>query len=94
MKTINPVNHGIEFQKTPLQAIRSHCLYCMGGSSKEVFLCTSPRCPLFYYRLGVRPATAKALGWDTKQQYQESDYPAYLARKASVDASGAQEEGD
>ena len=32
-------------------AIRAMCLLCLGGSPKEVSLCTSPDCPLFKYRI-------------------------------------------
>ncbi len=32
-------------------AIRAFCLECVGWSSKEVKLCTSPGCPLFKYRI-------------------------------------------
>lgn len=37
---------------TPIEAIRKQCLYCMIGQSKEVELCTSPNCHLFYCRFG------------------------------------------
>lgn len=47
--------------KSPLRAIRKHCLDCAGCSAKYVTWCShSGRCPLWPYRLGVRPATAYA----------------------------------
>ena len=41
--------------KTPLQAIRSYCKSCMGGSFEEVDLCPVLDCCLFPYRLGKDP---------------------------------------
>jgi hypothetical protein len=51
--------------RSPLRAIRRHCLDCAEGNAKYVLWCTqdglhSSRCPLWPYRLGVRPATAHA----------------------------------
>ena len=40
---------------TPMKAIRSKCVDCCGGSSKEVKECTMEGCPLFYFRLGKNP---------------------------------------
>lgn len=37
--------------KTIKDAVVSFCLQCMGGSSKEVELCTAKSCPLYKYRL-------------------------------------------
>jgi hypothetical protein len=39
----------------PLKAIRKHCLDCCLGSSNEVSLCISTRCPLWLYRFGSKP---------------------------------------
>jgi len=41
--------------KTPLKAIRAHCLECVSGSSKEVELCTDPKCWLYPFRAGSNP---------------------------------------
>jgi len=48
---------------TPIKAIRAKCLDCCCGSAKAVKFCTcdgkrSTACPLWPYRLGMRPATA------------------------------------
>jgi hypothetical protein len=40
---------------TILSTIRQHCLECMGGSPKEVELCTAPNCNLFKFRFGKDP---------------------------------------
>jgi len=47
----------------PLRAIRQYCLDC-SGTSKMVTWCTcdgihSTRCPLWPFRFGIRPETAK-----------------------------------
>lgn len=44
---------------TPCKAIRKYCLDCSGGSRKEVAICRIPECPLWEYRFGKRPQTAK-----------------------------------
>lgn len=41
--------------KQPLKAIRAHCLECVGGSTKEVQLCTAEKCRLYPYRAGKNP---------------------------------------
>ena len=41
--------------KIPVKAIRKHCLECVDGSSKEVELCTAPKCRLYPYRFGKNP---------------------------------------
>jgi hypothetical protein len=42
-------------KKNPVKAIRQFCLWCMGGSSKEVDLCQSGHCPLHPFRYGKNP---------------------------------------
>ena len=49
--------------RTPIRAIREHCVECSGGSQKAVKFCScdgvhSSWCPLWPYRFGVRPETA------------------------------------
>ena len=39
----------------PLQAIRAHCLECMGGDKMEIVHCTYEECALFDFRLGKNP---------------------------------------
>ena len=36
--------------KSRKAAMHAQCLECCGWSIKEVFLCTSPQCPLYPYR--------------------------------------------
>lgn len=40
---------------TPKNAIRAHCMECMGGMSAEVVRCTSKGCALFPFRMGENP---------------------------------------
>jgi hypothetical protein len=51
--------------RSPLKAIRRYCLACADGNGKYVTWCPcdglhSGGCPLWPYRLGIRPATACA----------------------------------
>ena len=50
---------GMKIGNSPLRAIRAHCLDCVCGSYKEVELCTAPKCPLYPFRFGKRPATIR-----------------------------------
>lgn len=43
---------------TPLKAIRSKCLDCTCGQSREVRLCSCTDCSLYPFRLGKNPARA------------------------------------
>ncbi len=43
----------------PLSCIRLFCLECMGGSAKEVAVCSAPKCPLYPLRFGKRPSTVE-----------------------------------
>jgi hypothetical protein len=63
--------------KRPLATvIRDMCVRCMGGSTKEVALCTSVCCPLWVYRFGTNP-------WDPRSSLLES--------RILVDESGDEE---
>lgn len=42
---------------TPLKAIRKRCLDCSAYNPREVRLCPCVECPLYSYRMGVRPST-------------------------------------
>lgn len=42
---------------TPLKAIRKKCMDCCVYQPKEVRLCPSIECPLYSYRMGIRPET-------------------------------------
>ena len=48
-------------KKSPVKAIREHCIECMGGrgkgqnTSKLIEECASPDCALFEFRFGANP---------------------------------------
>ena len=44
---------------TPVRAIRAKCLDCSGDKWAEVKLCCVFDCPLWEWRLGRRPGTAR-----------------------------------
>jgi len=52
-------------EPTPLKSIRLHCLMCSGDSAKTVKYCTldglnsEPACPLWLFRFGKRPKSAR-----------------------------------
>lgn len=52
---------------SPLRAIRLKCLDCCCGSSNEVKLCTALNCPLYPFRDGHNPFTAKRV-WTDEQR--------------------------
>lgn len=43
----------------PLQAINKHCFGCSGDSYDEATLCWSMDCPLWRYRLGLKPSSPR-----------------------------------
>lgn len=45
-----------------LKAIRRECRLCMNNSPDLIARCTSQGCPLWQYRFGLRPATARKRG--------------------------------
>ena len=58
-ETAHVVERYQERVKSPITAIRSFCISCMGGYVKEVKHCTAPACPLYPLRLGVNVFSAK-----------------------------------
>ena len=45
--------------KSPLEAIKAKCLYCVCGQQSEVELCTITDCPLHSFRFGKNPYRKK-----------------------------------
>jgi hypothetical protein len=41
--------------RSPLKAVRAHCIWCCNESASEVTLCAARRCPLWLLRSGHRP---------------------------------------
>ncbi|MDO8667643.1 MAG: hypothetical protein Q7K35_00915 [bacterium] len=76
---------------SPLKLIRAKCLDCVGGSAKEVKLCTcdgiqSTSCALFPCRFGKRPAEGKKRIFTDKQRQEIADRfkKAREAKRAAV----------
>ena len=44
---------------SPVKAIRAYCLECVCGSAYEVRMCPIEDCPLYSFRFGKNPFTAK-----------------------------------
>lgn len=49
-----------ESPSTPLKAVLAYCLQCGGGRAKEVQVCEIKTCPLYRYRLGKIPKSARS----------------------------------
>lgn len=57
--------------RSPLKAIRKFCVECMGGNRVEVKACTSPKCPLYAFRMGKNPYNKKVLTEEQKAEVRE-----------------------
>ncbi len=53
-------NGQVRKHRTPLKTIRLKCLDCSCGQPREVRLCPVEQCPLWPYRMGVRPGHRRA----------------------------------
>ena len=45
-----------KLHKSPIPAIREYCLSVCSLTPKEVRLCTCVDCPLYAFRMGIRPS--------------------------------------
>ena len=66
---------------SPLQAIRRHCIQCMGGQNHEVRFCTDLECNLYPFRLGRNP-NRKGVGGNTSKARQTLHGEAKNARES------------
>lgn len=57
--------------KSPLQAIRAHCIDCCAGSQNEVKYCVIPDCELYPFRFGKNPYRKSTLSEDEIQRRKE-----------------------
>lgn len=57
---------------SPLKAIRAFCIDCMGGSVREIKLCTAPKCPLYAFRMGKNPYRKRELSPEHLAKLQEA----------------------
>jgi len=46
-------------RSSPLKVIRNKCLDCTNNQPREVYLCAAKTCPLWPWRMGVRPEHRK-----------------------------------
>ncbi len=46
----NSYRQAVSGEASPREAIKAHCLECMGWNRAEVAQCTGRACPLWFYR--------------------------------------------
>ena len=73
--------------KSPVKAIRKHCLEC-AGSSKEVTLCPIQECPLYPFRFGKNPFHSRTWTEEQRQAVAERFAAARAANECESEASG------
>ena len=61
--------------KIPLKAIRAKCLDCSNGQIVEVRECVIPSCPLYPYRMGMRPKTAEKMAEKLNARKSSTEAP-------------------
>ena len=69
-------------EKSPLKAIRQHCLECSCDSAYEVKNCTIHDCNLYLFRLGNNPFRTRQMTDEQKQAAAERLKSARMAKKA------------
>ena len=56
---------------TPLSAIKTFCVDCLGGQPKLVKGCTSKNCPLYPYRTGHNTNSKRTMTEEQRQMAAE-----------------------
>ena len=69
-------------EKSPLKAIRQHCLDCSNGSASEVKNCSIASCSLYEFRLGRNPFRTRSMTDEQKQAAAERLKSARLVKKS------------
>ena len=69
-------------EKSPLKAIRQHCLECSCGSTYEVKNCVIHDCNLYSFRLGSNPYRTRSMTDEQKQAAAERLKSARMAKKS------------
>jgi len=69
---------------SPMKAIRTHCVECMGGSTHGPKECSNPECSLYPFRLGSNPFRKKREL--TEEQIEAARERAAKAREARQNA--------
>lgn len=65
--TIRSKDGDFEAKLTPLTAIKYFCIECFGFERSQVEGCTSPKCPLYPFRLGDA-CSGKTMTEENKQK--------------------------
>ena len=68
--TVEPAASSSDASKSPLRAVRAHCLWCCNDSASEIAQCPAHRCPLWLVRSGHRPRSG-----DIKQNPDTALHP-------------------
>ena len=74
----------MEDKKTPLQAIRAHCIDCCAGSANEVKWCVIPDCELYPFRFGKNPYRKNNMSDEEIQRRKERGQALAQLRKAKL----------
>lgn len=53
--SVEDVRDSFPKHRNPVKVIRDKCLDCVNGSSNEVALCPTEKCPLWPFRFGKNP---------------------------------------
>ena len=69
-------------EKSPLKAIRQHCLECCCGSAYEVKNCVIHDCELYPFRLGNNPNRKSSLSDEQRKEVGEKLKSSRLANKS------------
>ena len=69
-------------EKSPLKAIRQHCLDCCCGSAYEVKNCTIHDCELYPFRMRHNPNRKSSLSNEQRKEVGEKLKSSRLAKKS------------
>ena len=69
-------------EKSPLKAIRQHCLDCCCNSAYEVKNCTIRDCELYPFRMGHNPNRKSSLSNEQIKEVGETLKSSRLAKKS------------
>ena len=70
-------------EKSPLKAIRQHCLECSCGSAYEVKNCVIHDCNLYPFRMGHNPNRKSSLSDEQRKEVGEKLKSSRLAKEST-----------
>lgn len=70
--------------KTPLKAIRAHCIDCCAGSANEVKWCVIQDCELYPFRFGKNPYRKTSISEEEVQRRKERGQALAQMRKTKT----------